>query len=467
MRKILIIILIFSLLLPMTQSVLADDSICVQARRATCDNVATINGEQVEDKCDDETFETFKRILIDCKNKVEEEKTVLESKIEDIEVQERSAEWYLSKTDLDIRDLNYEIANLSLSISQLENEIKKRQEVIEELDSVLKEKKEILSDAIRRVYEYDYISYVEIFLGYGSLSDFGSQLIEMDSIQTAIRASIEDFQAAKDKIEAEKTRLGKDREAKLEYKKNQEYSQYSLTTKQEQQEYYLQQLAVAKTPLEREMARIETELMELREAMGRIQSYLFSWLWGQRPTWSQIFFAVSSSSKKAGVNMFTMLAILQVESRFRTTAGSNAGSPQGNLKRCHDYRDSDEPFCSNQKKVFEEICAELDLNKNIVPISPAYAMGPAQFIPTTWRGYQRLYSGLRNPWDLNDAVLAMAYKLKRGGIAGYNPGGKSWYVPLVQDKADKWREIYRACGGFNLECKSLRSYLESIGVPTQ
>ncbi|MCZ2845790.1 MAG: hypothetical protein O2U61_04730 [Candidatus Bathyarchaeota archaeon] len=461
MRKILIIILIFSLLLPVTQSVLADDPICVQARRVTCDNVATINGEQVEDKCDSETFKTFSRVLVDCKNKVEAEKTAIESQIENIEAQERSAEWYLSKVDLDIRYLNYEITDLSLSISHLESEI--------ELDSVLKEQKEILSDAIRRVYEYDYMSYIEIFLGYSSLSNFGSQLIEMDSIQTAIRTSIEDFQVVKDKIEAEKTKLDKDREVNLEYKKNKEYSQYSLTIKQGQQEYYLQQLAVAKTPLEREMARIETELMELREAMGRIQSYLFSWLWGQRPTWSQIFSAVSSASKKAGVDMFTMLAILQVESSFRATAGWNAGSPEGNLKRCHDYRTSDEPFCSDQKKVFEDICAELgpNFNKNVVPISPAYAMGPAQFIPTTWRGYQRLYSGLRNPWDLDDAVLAMAYKLKRGGVAGYNPGGASWYVPLVQDKADKWREIYRVCGGFNLECKSLRSYLESIGVPTQ
>jgi len=291
--------------------------------------------------------------------------------------------------------------------------------------------------------------------------------MEMDRIQTELRTALEEIQNVKEKMEKEKRAMKKDMEEKLEHKKIQEYSRYSLEVKQEQQEYLLLALDEAKTPLEREMARIQAELMELREAMGRIQSYLTGWLLGQRPTWSQIFAAVSSASNRASVDMFTMLAILQVESSFRTTAGSNAGSPQGNLKRCHDYRYDDEPFCSTQKKVFEEICAELGLNKNIVPISPAYAMGPAQFIPTTWRGYQRLYSGLRNPWNLNDAVLAMAYKLKRGGIRGYNPGGASWYVPKVKSIAAKWKEIYTACGGFNLDCKSLRNYLESIGVPAQ
>ncbi|MFH0987309.1 MAG: lytic murein transglycosylase [Patescibacteria group bacterium] len=470
MKKTLSIILAISLLISVVPTSVAEDSFCVEAEKATkekdCDTLAAINGDNVKKKCSD-IFNKFSTELNTCLSNAQKEKDELESQINNIEKKESSAEWYLSKLNLDIRYLNYEIANLDLSISQLESEIEKREKAVKELDEALAEQKGVLQNAIRQFYEYDTTSYVEVLLGNGSLSEFGNKLMEIDKVQTELRLAMKEIQKARDKMDSEKSAMEKDIEEKTEYKKVQEYSIYSLANKTEQQKYLLGQLAAAKTPLEKEMARIKSELSELSNAMARIQSYLTGWL-GYRPSWSQIWTAVSNASNKAGINKFTMLGILEVESGFRTNAGSNAGSPEGNLQRCHDYRVNDEPFCTNQKNEFEDICAELNLDKNKMPISVAYAMGPAQFIPTTWRGYQNMYPELRNPWNLNDAVLAMAYKLKRGGgVAGYNPGGASWYVPRVNAAASRWQEIYNACNGFDLSCPNLKNYLESKGIPAE
>jgi membrane-bound lytic murein transglycosylase B len=46
-------------------------------------------------------------------------------------------------------------------------------------------------------------------------------------------------------------------------------------------------------------------------------------------------------------------------------------------------------------------------------------MGPAQFIPSTWIGYKDKVSAVTgkfaDPWDIRDAFLAAAIKLKAGG----------------------------------------------------
>jgi len=519
-------ILIFSLLVPMIPAVLAED-ICTQAKNATCDDVAAIDGNQVQKTCSESIFQKYSQTLLDCKAKTEEEMIKLDSQIEDISQKERSAEWYLSKLNLDIRYLNYEIANLNLSISQLESEIKKREEAIRELDQALEHQKSILSEALRQVYEYDLTSYVEVLLGYGSLSDFGSKLMEVDKIQIELRAAMSEIQKAKDKMETEKVAMEKDTEEKSEYKKVQEYSKYSLAIRQDQQEYLLRQLAAAKTPLEREMARIEAELIELKAAMNRIQSYLYGWL-GYQPSWTEIFNVVARASQ-VGVRQSFLLATLQIESGFGYKANS-----------------FENRWGTRTVEKIKSKCGEGQLNsllaiqkehphRNILdptktPMSYACAMGPGQFLPTTWwrnpgtvseGGYKffvatELEKIHPDPWNLLDATVGTAIYMKRWGAGsktytsewkaamGYltgdgwtpdyckwdptNPGENlinwdNWYdkyFPFgkcnggvncnckygasINYTTYKWQEVINICGGLDLSCPQMESRLrENFG----
>jgi len=294
---------------------------------------------------------------------------------------------------------------------------------------------------------------MEVLIGYGSLSDFESKLMEMDKIQIELRAAMSEIQEAKDKMEKERKAMEKDLEDKEEYKKVQEYSKYSLDIKQDQQEYYLRQLGLAKTPLEKEMARIEAELIELRSAMGKIQSYLSMWLINGTPTWSQIFSAVERASLATGVRKALMLGILQIESRFGTGLGKS-----GQYKTACDWGWTG---CNNLD-VLLQICDKYGYDPNEVPMSSACALGPAQFVPCTWRGYM----GLANPWSLNDAVMAMAKLLKNNGATSGNERkavyayNHSWsYVDSVLVSAEAWQDVIDICG-LDLNCPQMKDRLE-------
>ncbi len=81
---------------------------------------------------------------------------------------------------------------------------------------------------------------------------------------------------------------------------------------------------------------------------------------------------------------------------------------------------------------FKEITKELGLNIETTPVSCPMrdargrrlgwggAMGPAQFIPSTWQGYKSqvvAFTGqaTANPWDIRDAFAAAAILLSRNG----------------------------------------------------
>ena len=80
---------------------------------------------------------------------------------------------------------------------------------------------------------------------------------------------------------------------------------------------------------------------------------------------------------------------------------------------------------------FLTIMGELGMDPDITPVSCPMkdskgkqigwggAMGPAQFIPSTWMGYRGMGSAITgkpaNPWDIRDAFLASALKLGADG----------------------------------------------------
>ena len=84
---------------------------------------------------------------------------------------------------------------------------------------------------------------------------------------------------------------------------------------------------------------------------------------------------------------------------------------------------------------FLQITAELGMDPEITPVSCPMknsdgsfngwggAMGPAQFIPSTWVGYaarvaQIVGRAIADPWNIEDAFTASAIKLANAGATG-------------------------------------------------
>jgi membrane-bound lytic murein transglycosylase B len=88
-----------------------------------------------------------------------------------------------------------------------------------------------------------------------------------------------------------------------------------------------------------------------------------------------------------------------------------------------------------EKSAFFTIVNKLGLDPDSVKVSaePTYgcggAMGPAQFIPSTWLAYEdevRRITGhpVPNPWNFEDAFTASAVKLARGGATSKDRYGE-------------------------------------------
>ncbi len=135
-----------------------------------------------------------------------------------------------------------------------------------------------------------------------------------------------------------------------------------------------------------------------------------------------------------GIDPAFLLAVLTQESNLGKNVGTcnRPGDPPSKSYKVVMSPTRDIP-------PFLQITQSLGMDANITPVScPMHdakgsqvgwggAMGPAQFIPSTWAGYKDKVSQLTgnspaNPWDIRDAFAAAAIKLTSNGADGTTQG---------------------------------------------
>jgi membrane-bound lytic murein transglycosylase B len=126
-------------------------------------------------------------------------------------------------------------------------------------------------------------------------------------------------------------------------------------------------------------------------------------------------------SRKTGVRPALILGIIAEESNLGENVGT--GNWRVDMKSPRDT------------VPFQDICARLGLDPDKMPVSkkPWYgyggAMGPAQFIPSTWILYEdRIADAIGhkppNPWNPEDALTAAGILLADNGAAGASRAGE-------------------------------------------
>ena len=141
---------------------------------------------------------------------------------------------------------------------------------------------------------------------------------------------------------------------------------------------------------------------------------------------------------RTGIRPAFLIAELEHESGLGRNVGkcNRAGDPPSKS-----YRVIMKPTRDIQP--FLEITAQLGLDPETTAVSCPQAggwggaMGPAQFIPSTWMGYRDEVTQLTghnpaNPWNIEDAFVAAAAKLSRAGAnsktrAGEIAASKAYY----------------------------------------
>jgi len=315
----------------------------------------------------------------------------------------------IEKAKLDIKSQN-------LIIKKLTEEIGDKVKTIETLSEKIEKGKDSLAQLIRKTNEIDENTIVHIVLSTQTLSDFYSDLDSFSSINNSLEESVNEVKTVKKNTENEKDKLKKKQDEEINAKAQLESFQRQIEKNQKDQK---QLLSISKNK-EKEYQKI---VAERAKKAAEIRAALFALRDTAAIPFGKALEYATAASQKTGVRPAFILAVLTQESNL----GQNIGT-------CNRASDPPEKHWqtimkpSRDQASYLRITEALGLNPDTMPLSCPWgggwggAMGPSQFIPSTWEMYKsKIASALGistpNPWEPRDAFMATAIYMKELGAS--------------------------------------------------
>ncbi|MCR4325574.1 MAG: lytic murein transglycosylase [Patescibacteria group bacterium] len=353
-------------------------------------------------------------------------KEIEQNKVQLSEAQKQrtSLERDVAILDYQIQEAQLEIRQRNLAIRQLRNSIAQKQSGIESLDEQVSAGQSSLAQILRKTNEIDNTSMVELILGGGTLTDVFKSIGDFQSVQRALGESFTVMAVQRSDLSARKKALETQQQEEQDLLQLQVLQQDSLKDKERQK----QELVDAAKGQE---AAYEKVISSKQQTAAQIKAALFSLNGSNRTTsFGDIYQYAKEASEITGVRPALILAILRQE----TNLGQNIGQclltntpKKGDGKGVNTGR----VFSAVMKPTrdvdpFMDITRELGIDpaSQVVscPQAGGYggAMGPAQFIPSTWILYKDRIAKATgqtppNPWDPRTATFATAILMEDNG----------------------------------------------------
>lgn len=355
----------------------------------------------------------------------------------------------VSSIDGEVQSLNAKIKaaestikSKNIAISQLSQDIDTRSERITTLEDRIEEGRQSLAQLIRRTHEIDEYSLPEVVLASESISDFFLDLDAFNSVQQSLK---EHFFAVRQQIAEtadERTRLGliQDKERDAKYEVEQQKKKVSQTEAQ-QRELLAATKKEAKT-YEEIVADRQAKASQINAALFRLRG-----VDGGGIPFSEALTYAKEAQAQTGVRAAFILGILRQESNLGVNVGQcllvdpDTGAGKG--------KNTGTPF-ANVMKPDRDVPYFLDLTSRLgrdpystavsCPQSVGYggAMGPTQFIPSTWRAYEGRIAAafgisVGDPWNPEHAIMATGLFLQdlgagRGGYSAEREAAGRYYA---------------------------------------
>jgi len=342
---------------------------------------------------------------------VKSEKSSLQKKINSLKAQQNQIKLEIKQTSLNIENIDRRLETTALEIQTKE--------------AGLKVFKEQMAELIRLINKQDRFSQLEILLMKPSVGEFFKQLADDQKVLSNFEIVAKQLAEESQTLERWRVQLANDREEQGQLIAIADLQNQKLVQSLTSQKDLLTQTSAKESNYQSILADSQQRASEIR---GRIYNLLGV---GQNITFGEAVVIAKWAESVAGVRAAFLLAILTQESNL----GKNVGTcnrlgdpPEKSWKVIMKPERDQEPF--------SQITKELDMNPDITPVSCPMrgkngeqvgwggAMGPAQFIPSTWLGYRDQVSAVTgktaNPWDIRDAFLAAAILLKSNGATKAN-----------------------------------------------
>ncbi|OGG43587.1 hypothetical protein A3G50_00105 [Candidatus Jorgensenbacteria bacterium RIFCSPLOWO2_12_FULL_42_11] len=353
------------------------------------------------------------------KKKLEIQLTELEKQITDYEntiaqyqKQGQSLKNEIKTLESQVAKLNLQIKAVNLSLGKLNQEINGAQLKIVSSEKNISFNKEALSQVLQGLYENEDKSLMEIFLANPNLSDFFGDLNNLVFVQDNLRATLNKVVQFRNELVDQKEQLA------LKKADTETLKAYQASQKQNIQKTQTQKNEILKVTKGKE-SEYQKLVAETKKTAAEIRAQIFQLLGGGELDFGKAYELAKFAEQTTDVRAALILAVLDRESAM----GLNVG-------QCL-YKTAMHP--TRDIPVFLNIIKDLNLEKNlesgIIKVScpnadGAYggAMGPAQFIPSTWVLYKDKVAKITgnnppNPWNNTDAFMATALYLKDAGAA--------------------------------------------------
>ena len=341
------------------------------------------------------------------------EKKTLANKIQQLKREQERLRLQIKATNLQLKDLQKKLTKTEQAIAT--TKAKRAKLKIE------------LAELLRQMHQKDQNLLLFNLLGHGGLGAAFIEVKNYELLSEAISALVTKTKVVQAELNT----------AQVTYTEQQDDTRELLTLTTIQQTALSGKMQEQAELLEETKGREATyqDLLEnSRRHAAEIKSRIYDLLGvNTQMTFGQAVTIAQWVDKQTGVSAAFLLAIVTQESNL----GKNVGTcnrpgdpPEKSWKVVMKPERDQEPFAT--------ITSELGRDTDITPVSCPMkdkngkqlgwggAMGPAQFIPSTWIGYRDRVATLTgkkaDPWDTRDAFVAAALLLKANGANGTKDG---------------------------------------------
>lgn len=336
--------------------------------------------------------------------------------------------------DIKLLTANIERANLNikrknLEISGLAKDIGEKSRNISLLEEKIDRERQSLAQLIRKTNEIQQASIMEVMLSNSSISEFFTDLDSFETIRASLKSSTDALKNAKVEMETAKEALEERQAREMDARAEMERSKRQIEANQKEKNRLL---AITKNQ-EKEYQKV---LADRKKRAAEIRAALFALRDSGEIPFGEALEYANLVSQKTGVRPAFLLAIFQQESSFGKNQGScllkNRETGEGISAR------TGNPI-SRVMKPDRDVTPFLNITAAVgrdwqnsrvscpQEIGWGGAMGPAQFIPSTWVLYEDLITGATgestaDPWNPRDAFVAAGFLLRDNGATkgGYS-----------------------------------------------
>ncbi|MFH1036454.1 MAG: lytic murein transglycosylase [Patescibacteria group bacterium] len=364
-----------------------------------------------------------------------EERKALEAELKQLEEQIAKYDQDLTKTQQEKDTLNNQITTLKQKINKLNLQIQQSNVMIKDIgiqisdteNSIentslkIEDSKSKLADIIQTIYEEDQKSVIEILLSGKTLSNFFDNLVALETLNLKKQELLQEIKGLKSDLEGQKDSLDNEKTDLERMVAIQTLQKQENEANRKNQEYYLKLT-------EAQYQQSLKEKQEVEKMAAGIRARIFELIGvSKAPTFGEAYELAKDIEKLTGVRPAFLLAILTQESNL----GKNVGQCYLKDTKTGSGVTSKGKEIANVMKPTRDVSPFLTITQELgrdpydtpvsCPMSFGYggAMGPAQFIPSTWMLYRDRIKTITgkpgDPWNMKDAFLAAALYLSDCG----------------------------------------------------